>query len=84
MYVEGMPDEVFRFHKRELDRMFNGQQHRLRPGVDFPAHFDLKSIKTRLVAAASKRDMDISVWYLDGNVHFMVAPWAPFRGANPD
>jgi hypothetical protein len=21
MYVEGMPDEVFRFHKRELDRM---------------------------------------------------------------
>jgi hypothetical protein len=64
--------------------MFNGRQWRLRPGVDFPAHFPLKAIKDRLVSAARKRDMDISVWYLDGNVHFMVAPWVPFTGANPD
>ena len=79
-----MPDQVFRFHKRELDRWYNGKEHKLVPGVDFPAHFTPKAIKDRLVQAASKRDMDIAVWYLDGNVHFVAAPWVSFRGGNPD
>ena len=79
-----MPDQAFRFHKRELERWFNGHVHKLVPGVHFPAHFTRKAIKDRLVAAAMRRDMDISVWYLDWNVHFMVAPWASFTGANPD
>jgi len=84
MYAEGMPDQAFRFHKRELDRWFDGSTRKLVPGKDFPAHFTPKAIKDRLVSAAMKRDMDISVWYLEGNVHFVVAPWASFTGANPD
>jgi hypothetical protein len=83
MYVEGMPDEVFRFHKRELDAWYDGRPHRLTPGVDFPARFTPKAIKDRLVAAARKRNVDISVWFMDGNVHFVAAPWASFQGENP-
>jgi hypothetical protein len=84
MYAEGMPDEAFRFHKRELDRWCDGKERKLTPGVDFPASFELAKIKLRLVQAAMKRDVDIAVWYLDGNVHFAMVPWARFQGGNPD
>lgn len=83
MYVDGMPDEAFVFKRRELDRWADGRPHKLEPGIHFPAHFAREDIKRRLVLAAKRRDVDISVWYLDGNVHFVMAPWARFQGANP-
>lgn len=79
-----MPDQVFRFHKRELEQLFNGKQWRLQPGVHFPPSMPLKKIKDRLVSAAQKRDIGISVWFMDGNVHLLAAPWVSFRGGNPD
>ena len=84
MWAEGMPDEAFRFHKRELDRWANGHVWVLHPGVDFPPEMPVRDVKRRLVSAAAKRDVDISVWWLNGNVHFMMCPWNSFRGANPD
>jgi len=84
MWCEGMPTEVFKFHRRELDRWCDGREHVLRPGRDYPPDLDRYEIKRRLVLAASKRDVDITVWFLDGNVHFLMAPWARFNGVNPD
>lgn len=83
MWHPSMPVEIFKFLPRELNRWADGNHRVLRPGQDFPDGFDLREIKKRLGAAARKRDMDISVWFLDGNVHFMITPWTPYRGINP-
>ena len=73
--MEGMPAEVFRFTSRELDRWCDGQHRVLIPGENYPPTMAREKIKARLQSGAKNRGAQVTVWYLDGKVHFVMWDW---------